>query len=201
MDVVERFFTARPQAGWLGRLPISLKYLLIMGVLVAIVVDKSWLPQACFVAAAVALYLSCGLGKELGVNLLLMLIPGVLVVLYHGLLGNALVGMGLAGVFFNTLAFARLLFLTTELPLLMEAIGVYLHPLRRLGINPRAVSLAMYLMIRTIPWLFAAATQVVQAHRARGIRVRINTVVTPTIIAAVRHAQETAEALTARNLG
>ena len=201
MDVIERFLTARPQAGWLGRLPISLKYLLIMGLLIAIVLDKSWLQQAFFLGAAVLLYMTSGLTKELGVNLLLMLIPGVLVVLYHGILGSALVGLGLAGVFFNTLAFSRLLFLTTELPLLMEAIGVYLYPVKFLGLKPHSIALAMYLMIRTIPWLFVAAAAVVQAHRARGIKVRITTVITPTIIAAVKHAQETAEALTARNIG
>lgn len=200
MDVVERFFTSRQGKTWLFRTPVAIKYLLITALLVLLVLEKSWAPQLFFLSISLLLYLTNGLARELGTNLLLMIIPGVLVSLYHWYQGDILVGVGLVGVFFSSLSIGRILFLTTELPVLMSAVAVFLRPLKWVGLQPTTIALAMYLMIRTIPWLFTAAADIVAAHRARGLQLSVGSVVTPTVIAAVGYAKDTADALTARDL-
>lgn len=94
---------------------------------------------------------------------------------------------------------AALLTLTTRTEDLMAALEAVLSPLARVGADPRRVSLTLSLAIAMIPVVAGFAARVRAAQRARGVRVGFGIVV-PVLVMALRHADEVADALTARGV-
>lgn len=98
------------------------------------------------------------------------------------------------------LLLASLLTLTTRMSDLLAVLQRLVHPLRRVGVDPRAVALAISLTITTIPVMAGFAAQVREAERARGVRLGVRGVV-PLLVRALRHADEVGDALAARGIG
>ncbi|MEZ5086098.1 MAG: energy-coupling factor transporter transmembrane component T [Tessaracoccus sp.] len=90
--------------------------------------------------------------------------------------------------------------LTTSTPDLMDALARALAPLRVVGVNPRAVTLTIALMIRSIPFLAGAVQDARDAASARGLTRNPAVLLTPAVVGAVAYAQRTGEALEARGL-
>lgn len=94
---------------------------------------------------------------------------------------------------------ASLLAITTRMGDLLGVLHRMLLPLRRLGVDADAVSMAISLTITMIPVVASFAHEVSDAQRARGARLGIRGVV-PLLVRTLRHADDVGDALAARGL-
>lgn len=89
---------------------------------------------------------------------------------------------------------------TTPVPVLLDAVVGALGPLRRVGVDPDRVGLALVLTVTSVP----VVTGLLQASRetaaARGLGRDPRAVLVPTLIRTVAHAEAVSEALSARGL-
>jgi len=92
---------------------------------------------------------------------------------------------------------AGLLTLTTRSEDLLAALETALGPFTRVGVDPRRVGLTLSLAISMLPVVAGIARQVRDAQRARGVRLGFRAVV-PMLVLALRHADDLADALSAR---
>lgn len=97
-------------------------------------------------------------------------------------------------------AAASLLTLTTRVDDLRAGLEHALRRTRLPGVDPERVSLAVALMIRSIPVVTAIAQETRQARSARGLDRSLRAAVTPTVVRTIRHAQQVGEALQARGV-
>lgn len=107
-------------------------------------------------------------------------------------------GALLAGRMVFAVGLANFVTMTTRLDAMLAVIERALAPLARLGLPPRAVALAMALVIRFTPVLLDKASLLMQAWRARSPRRVGAPVVLPLVLAALDDADHVAEALRAR---
>ncbi|OIQ33126.1 MAG: cobalt ABC transporter permease [Alphaproteobacteria bacterium MedPE-SWcel] len=96
------------------------------------------------------------------------------------------------------LMLAGLLTLTTKSSDMIDGITEGLGPLRRIGVNPDRVSLAISLTLRFIPVLSHVVQDVREAQRARGLDRNILSLAIPTIVRTIRMAEEVSDAIDAR---
>lgn len=94
---------------------------------------------------------------------------------------------------------ASLLTITTRMGDLLDVLHRMLLPLRRLGVDADAVSMAISLTITMIPVVASFAHEIRDAQRARGVRLGIRGVV-PLLVRTLRHADDVGDALAARGL-
>lgn len=95
---------------------------------------------------------------------------------------------------------AALVSATTRVADMTEAIMTVLSPLRRVGLDVERVGLVVALAIRSVPVLMDALRVVREARQARGMRMTPDTLLTPLVIRAVRHADRVGDALAARGV-
>lgn len=89
---------------------------------------------------------------------------------------------------------------TTPADRLIDAIAAAARPLRRLGVAPDTVALAVALVLRAVPDLTRAVGEVRDAARARGLERDPRTWLIPAALRVVGRARDTGEALAARGL-
>ena len=94
----------------------------------------------------------------------------------------------------------RVLLETTPLPELLDGLVQVLSPLRRIGVDPERIGLAIQIMLRSIPFLTGVVDDLRDAAAARGVRLGPVGLASPLVISAVAHGQRTGEALAARGL-
>jgi biotin transport system permease protein len=99
-----------------------------------------------------------------------------------------------------TLAIASLLALTTTTTNLLSTLERGLSPLRWINLNPQRIALMLTVTANTLPVLARAASQVRDAHRVRGGRVRLHTFTVPFLVIAMKYADDLGDALTARGV-
>lgn len=92
---------------------------------------------------------------------------------------------------------AGLLTLTTRSEDLLSALEAGLAPFARLGVDARRVGLTLSLAISMLPVVAGIAGRVRDAQQARGVRLGFRAVV-PILVLALRHADDVADALSAR---
>lgn len=125
--------------------------------------------------------------------------PFVLVVgLWHLWLDAVPEGLVILLRMLTAVAAANFVTMTTRLSDMIAVVQNLARPLRPLGVNPRALGLAVALVIRFIPTMLARATQIAEAWRARSPRRVGWRVLLPTTLAALDDAEQVAEALRAR---
>ncbi len=191
-----------PGDGWLFRLGVGWKYLIVLVVTLPPLVVRHW---ALTVLALVVVLLLLRLG---GVALARALnfgvaLWGLLVILtaYHLIVLNPAAAVTHPGNLLIAVLASRLLTLTTPIPELLDALVRFLRPLRHVGVDPERFGLAVALVLRSIPYLAGATGDAQEAAQARGIRRNPALLLVPVLLSAVAYAQRTAEALTARGLG
>ncbi len=191
----------QPGDGWLFRLAVGRKYLLVLLIAVPPVIILNWW------ATALALALTLGALATSGVRLRRALDFGLYLWILLGLLAAyQLIATRLEAAFVTpgnalvAILAARMLTLTTSTADLLDALTRALQPLRYLRINPDSVSLLVALMLRSVPFLAGSVEDARLAARARGLERRLPVLLTPAIIGAVAYAQRTGEALQARGL-
>ena len=92
---------------------------------------------------------------------------------------------------------AGLLTLTTRSENLLAVFEKALRPFERLGVDARRVGLTLSLTISMLPVVADIARRVREAQQARGVRIGFRAVV-PILVLALRHADDVADALSAR---
>lgn len=122
----------------------------------------------------------------------------VLVLVWHVVTGAPADGAMIALRMLNAVALANLVTMTTTLDGMMGVVRWLLTPLRALGLNLRAVELAVALVIRFTPVLAAKGRMLALAWRARARRRAGWRVIVPFMVLALDDADHVAEALRAR---
>jgi biotin transport system permease protein len=90
---------------------------------------------------------------------------------------------------------------TTRVDDLLDALARAARPLRRIGLAPELLALAVALMLRTIPALQSLMGEVRDAARARGLERHPRALLVPAAIRTVARARAMGDALAARGLG
>ncbi|MER7797811.1 energy-coupling factor transporter transmembrane component T [Microbacterium sp. NPDC096154] len=94
---------------------------------------------------------------------------------------------------------AGLLTLTTRSSDLIDALERGLRPLRIAGIDPWRAAFVVSLTIALVPVIADFARRIREAQRARGVRLGFRAVV-PLLVMSLRHADDVADALSARGI-
>ncbi|MBK7820826.1 MAG: energy-coupling factor transporter transmembrane protein EcfT [Tessaracoccus sp.] len=190
-----------PGDGWLFRLPIGAKYLLMLTLAIAPILVGSWWATLFAVAALTALLLTSAvpLRRIFAIGWYLWILLAVLVI-YQLISLRPEQAVVVPGNLLAAVLAARMLTLTTSTPDLMDALTRALSPLRWIRVNPQAVTLTVALMIRSIPFLAGAVQDARDAARARGKDRNPALLLTPAVVGAVAYAERTGEALHARGL-
>ena len=192
----------QPGEGWLFRLGVGWKYLLMLTLSIPALVLQTW-PVTCgSLALTVVLLMSSGVGpaRALRIGWVMWLILGLLAA-YQLVVRNPHAAVVVPGNLLLAILAARLLTLSTPTPALMDALIVALRPLRFVGLNPERTALAVALMIRSIPYLLGLFDDARDAARARGAERNVVALLMPMVLGSVAHAERTGEALAARGLG
>lgn len=95
---------------------------------------------------------------------------------------------------------ASLVTLTTPVQEMLDAAVSAAGRLRRFGVDPERLGLALALTIRSIPVVTRMAEQTREARSARGLDRSIRAFATPLVVRTVRHAQRVGDALVARGV-
>lgn len=186
----------------LHRLKVGWKYLLLLALTLPGLLLGQPVVSLGLLATSLLLLASCrvGLRRSWGMPLAMWLLVAVLAA-YQVVTGRPDLAVVVGANLLTAVYASRLLILTTPGPVLIDALVAGLRPLRRVGVNPELVGLAIAVMLRSIPVLLDSFTQVRQAARARGRDRNLFALVTPVVVRAVGQAQAMGAALAARGLG
>lgn len=184
----------------LHRLPAGPKLFALCAFTVLLFRLDQPLPLATCLAALAAFHLTQGRAFAThAARLIRPLWPFVLVViLWHIWLQDVTAGATILLRLLTAVAAANLVTLTTRLSDMIATLETVAAPLRRIGLNPRTLSLAVALVIRFVPVLAVRTAQIAEAFRARSTRRPGHRILVPAALAALDDADHVAEALRAR---
>lgn len=184
------------------RLGVGAKYLVFLALtLPVMIVRDPWLVTGMLVLSLI-LVASTRAPIRLAWGL-----PPMLIVLfsvlagYQVFFGEVARGVTVVGTVLIALYAARILLLTTPMPVLVDALVAVARPFRGWGARPEQFGLAIAVLIRSIPYVAASFGEVRDATRARGLDRNPFMAITPVVIQAVAFARITGDALVARGLG
>lgn len=184
---------------WAHGLPAWVK-LAALGLWTVLVLHLA-LPGAALACLAL-LALILGFGRGFAGEWLRMLRPlwpfVAVVALWQLWLGTPQEALAIALRLAASVGLANAVTMTTELSELIALLTRGAGPLRRLGISPRMLALAVALMIRFIPVMVLRHEQIRLAWRARSPRRPGWRLLMPVLLAALDDAEHVAEALRAR---
>jgi biotin transport system permease protein len=191
-----------PGGSWLHRAPLLAKFSGVLAAGAASFVLLDWRVSLGALAAAVAAWLSAGLGaRRLMASWKLVLpLAVVLFTFQWWQQGPATATRIVANILLCFVA-AGLLTATVPLERLLDAVASLARPFRRFGADPERFALAIAIMLRSIPVLAGAFAEVGDAARGRGLERSVRARTVPVVLAAVAYARRTGDALAARGLG
>ncbi|HEV7317747.1 MAG TPA: energy-coupling factor transporter transmembrane protein EcfT [Ensifer sp.] len=184
----------------LHRLPVRAKLIALVTLSILLFLSSSLAVQAIAFVAAAGLYLSVGLPlrealKRVGFVFLTIFFLAAVNLFLLPVLDVATLTLRLMAL----VLFAAAVTATTTISAFMDEITVLLTPLERLGwLRAADVSLALGLVLRFVPDIFARYQAIREAHRARGLPVRPLTIIGPLIILTLKDADTIAAAIDAR---
>lgn len=192
----------RPGDSLVHRTPAGVKLLALMiaALAVALAPRTLWVPATLGALAAV-LYLVAQLGlgefaRQWWAAKWLLLAIGVTLLIFDGWQPAAFAVLRVGAV----LVLAALITLTTTTTAMLDALSRGLAPLRLIRINPDRVALTMSLALAAIPVIAAFARTIDEAQAARGTRRSIRAYAVPLLVMTLKHADELADAMTARGV-
>lgn len=190
-----------PGTGWLFRINVGWKYVLLLLCTVPALVVWQWWFTLASPAIVLLLLRTSGISFRRALDLGTMLWVMIAILCAYQLftlrLSHAITSPG--NLLLAVLA-ARMLTLTTSTPALLDALARALGPLRWLRVDPDRVALAVAIMVRSIPYLLGSISEVRDAARARGRDRSVVGLLIPAMVGAVAYAERTGEALHARGL-
>lgn len=191
-----------PGAGWLFRVGVGWKYLIVLALsLPPLLLGRWWLTVLGLVVVLV-IFKSSGISvrRALDLGWVLWLLLAILAVYQAITLRPEQIIVQPGNILLAVLA-ARLLTLTSSIDDLMVALTRFLGFTRWFGVDPDKISLAVALMIRSVPYLVGALDDARDAARCRGLSRNPLRLLLPFVLGAVAYAEGTAEALSARGIG
>lgn len=184
---------------WLHRLPAGAKLLALAGISTALLPVGDWRVLALALAATLALYASAGREALGQVRLMRPLLPLLAIIaLLHAVAGTWVDGVSAVLRLAMMVLLANLVTMTTTMQALMDAVAPLLRPLRRFGLDPRKLTLAVALVVRFVPVLLTSWDARCEAWRARTGRRPSWRLLVPFMAETLRLADQVAEALDAR---
>ncbi|WP_433850195.1 energy-coupling factor transporter transmembrane component T family protein [Brucella pseudogrignonensis] len=101
----------------------------------------------------------------------------------------------------SLMLFAAAITATTKIGEFIQAITDFSKPLERIGIaNAEDIGLAIGLILRFVPEILTRYEAIRDAHKARGLKLRLLTILPSLIILTLQQADQIAQAIDARNL-
>ncbi len=191
-----------PTGSWVHRIPVGLKYLLLLGLTVPALIIRTWWLSAIVLAFSVLILL----GTKISIRLTLFpgrvfLIMLVIVASYQVWARNWQLSFVLPANILSALYLSRMLTITTPGPVLIDALIDFTRPLDRFGFRSERFGLAVAIMVRSVPFLLGSFSDIRDAARARGRGRNLFAQITPVVVSAVAYARRTGEALQARGIG
>jgi biotin transport system permease protein len=188
-----------PERTWLHGIPAGWKLIALALVSLTVAPFDNLPLMAGLVAAVLALYASLGRAALAQIALLRPLWPLFLILLaLHWWRGDVLLGAVVILRILAMVLLANAVTMTTRMDAMMDAVEPLLRPLSLIGVAPRAVALAVAMMIRFVPLLFALWEALNESWRARTGRRGGWRLLAPFCIQTLRMSHHTAEALAAR---
>lgn len=156
-----------------------------------------WLGLACL--SSVLLFLSLGRAMALGGRLLkALLVATVLVLGFHAVLGQPLVGMVSTLRMVSATLLGIALTLTTRASALQEVLERVLQPLQRWGLRTERLALQLALMLRFIDHFFVTWQRLDDAYRLRTGRAGGRHLLAPLTLQMLQTARRVADTLDVR---
>lgn len=188
-----------PGRTWLHAVPAGWKLLALALVSLAVAPSDSLALMAGLVALVLALYVSLGRAAMAQIALLRPLWPLFLILLaLHAWNGDPRGGVVVLLRILAMVLLANAVTMTTRMDAMMDAVEPLLAPLALVGVPPRRVALAVAMMIRFVPLLFALWEALNESWRARTGKRGGWRLLAPFCIQTLKMSQHTAEALAAR---
>jgi biotin transport system permease protein len=191
-----------PGSSVVHRAPLWLKFVLVLGCGMASFLIADWTVAAGMLALMCGLFLLSGAGPA---RLLRAVRPVLPVLAAIGLfqwwqLGSPTAARIVLNVLICIVA-ASILTATTPVQALLDGVASLARPFRRFGADPERFALTIAIMLRSIPFIAGAYSDVRDSARARGLERNPRALVLPVFITTVAFARQTGEALAARGLG
>lgn len=185
---------------WAHDLPAGAKLAALALATMVLFALNTPLPLTICAGGVVALYATGGLRfASEGLRLIWPLWPFVLIVgLWHLWTADITGGAVILLRMLTAVALANLVTMTTQLSDMISVFQTLARPLRRLGLSPRRLAIALALVIRFIPVMLDRLAQITQSWAARSARRPRWRVLVPATLAALDDADRAAEALRAR---
>ncbi|MDR6436389.1 biotin transport system permease protein [Paenarthrobacter nicotinovorans] len=184
------------------RTPLWLKFLVVAGCGAASFLIVDWAVSLVIFAVMCALFLLSGAGLRRLLQAIWLVMPILLVI---GLfqwwqLGGPTAARIVLNVLVCVVA-ASVLTATTPVQDLLDGVVAVAKPFRRFGADPERFALTIAVMLRSIPFIAGAFSDVRDSARARGLERNPRALVLPVFITTVAYARQTGDALAARGLG
>lgn len=197
-----------PGASLIHRTPLALKAALLFAVavlclaspLISVMVGAVT-TTATLVLVVVAHFVASLSWQRMWRAVRMMLIFLVLIAAYQWWQHGPLAAWQVIAAIVATVLASNVLTATTPVDELLDGLAALVKPLQRFGADPERFSLTVALMLRSIPFVIGAFSDVRDAARARGLERNLLARSLPVVIATVGYARATGEALAARGLG
>ena len=191
-----------PGTSLIHRMPLWLKFLLVLACGMASFLIVDWRLAAAALAVLCGLFLLSGAGPMRLFRAVRPLLPILLVIgaFQWWQLGGPVAARIVLNILLCVVA-ASLLTATTPLHGLLDGVVSLARPFRRFGADPERFALTIAIMLRSIPFIAGAFSDVRDSARARGLERNPRALVLPVFITTVAYARHTGEALAARGLG
>lgn len=191
-----------PGTSLIHRMPLWLKFLVVLACGAASFLIVDWRLAAAAFAVLCGLFLLSGAGAVRLFRAVKPLLPILLVIgaFQWWQLGAPVAARIVLNILLCVVA-ASLLTATTPLHRLLDGVVSLARPFRRFGADPERFALTIAIMLRSIPFIAGAFSDVRDSARARGLERNPRALVLPVFITTVAYARHTGEALAARGLG
>lgn len=179
---------------------VKMAGLALIAVLIFLTRDPRWLVPV--LVAAALLYFTLGQPLRAALSPLKPVFLTIAIVgLFHLLLTSAEEAMVTVLRLSTLMLLGAAVTATTTVSAFIETITNAAAPLERLGLVKAAdIGLSVGLVVRFVPEILSRYEAIREAHRARGIRPKIATMLGPLVIATLKDADSIAEAIDARGI-
>lgn len=184
------------------RAPLWLKFLAVAGCGLASFLVVDWVVSAAVLAVMCGLFLLSGAGvKRLARSVWLVTpILAAIGAVQWWQLGGPTAARIVLNVLVCVVA-ASVLTVTTPVQALLDGVVALSKPFKRFGADPERFALTIAIMLRSLPFIAGAFSDVRDSARARGLERNPRALVLPVFITTVAYARQTGDALAARGLG
>ncbi|ALV44989.1 cobalt transporter [Arthrobacter alpinus] len=197
-----------PGTSLIHRLPLAVKAVLLLLVAVLclgsplVSVRVGVITTTATLVAVVVAHILTGLGwHRLWRAVRIMLVFLVLIAAYQWWQHGVPTAWQVIAAIVATVLASNILTASTPVDELLDGLAALVKPLERFGADPERFSLTVALMLRSIPYVIGAFSDVRDAARARGLERNLVARSLPVVIATVAYARATGDALAARGLG